>query len=645
MADGDVLLLRDRRWPAAPGVCCWRHAIAETLTEAGMTVSTADLDPTPADPPESGPPGAGRAARLPRVVRRPAGLAYRGVKNVTGAMRTGLQAYTSEGSRAKAATRQLATDLHRADLVVAESTGVAEAALAAGAPGSRLWTLVLPRERLLPGRETGLAGQIARIAPEIGGFLTDSELARESVERAAVTTRLRVEVFPPLAVDRPCPDCAQTEPADLPESAAPLAIWHDLLSGQPVGGYSFAAARWAGQGAAWDPAPLLDWTQAGRGVPLTIPAAEPAEPWTADQQRTAVARMTAATLPVRTGSARPRRRVLVSGYDLKFARELCARLDARDDLDVTLDSWPDLGRPSPRTSRLLAEADTVLAEWARPSAVWLSRHKRPGQHLIVRLHRYELDFPYPRDIDMDAVDAVVHVSPPIRARIRAELGWPDEKLVYLPNYLDVDWFDRPKLPDARFGLGFVGIDFLNKRLDLALDLLAQVRRKDPRFTLQVRSTMPWDNVYAWPRDEERAFVGWCLERISRDPLLRGAVHFDSPGRDMAGWYRKVGHVLSMSDIESFHLAAAEGMASGAVPVLRPWPGAAEIYAAEWIQPSVDAAAEFVLASADAASWAERGSRARAEIRRTADPVATVAAWADLLHGDVAAAQARFGAFS
>jgi glycosyltransferase involved in cell wall biosynthesis len=645
MADGDVLLLRDRSWPDAPGVCCWRYAVQSALADAGTAVSTAVIEPVPADPPVLGPPGAGRAARLPRVVRRPVGLAYRGAKHVTTTLRDGLQAYSPAGRRAKDVARQLATALSRADLIVAESAGAAEAALAIGAPGRRLWTLVLPAERLLANAETGPAGQIARVAPEIAGFLTDSELARESVERAASTTRVRVEVFPPLAVDRLCPACADLPPADLPESAVPLGVWRELHNGQPVGPYSFVAARWAGQGADWDPSPLLDWTQDGQGVPLTIPAAEPAEPWTAGQQRVAVARMMAATLPVRTGSARPKRRVLVSGYDLKFARDLAARLDARDDLDLTLDTWPYLGHRSPDTSRLLSQADTVFAEWARPSAVWLSRHKRPGQTLIVRLHRYELDCPYPRDIDIDAVDAVVHVSPPIRGRILKELGWPGDKLVYIPNYLDVDWFDRPKLPGARFGLGFVGLEFMNKRFDLALDILAAVRREDPRFTLQVRSVMPWDNVYAWPRDAERAFVGWCLERINRDPLLRGAVHFDSPGRDMAGWYRKVGHVLSTSDIESFHLAAAEGMASRAVPVIRPWPGATEIYDGEWIRPSVEAAAAFVLASADFDTWQGRGERACAEIRRTVDPAATVAAWADLLHGDVAAAQDRFGGLS
>src|SRR5690606_16533341 len=121
----------------------------------------------------------------------------------------------------------------------------------------------------------------------------------------------------------------------------------------------------------------------------------------------------------------------------------------------------------------------------------------------------------------------------------------------------------------RFGIGAVGIPFANKRFDLMLDLMAEVRREDPRFTLFVRSVMPWGNPHAWARPEERYFTAQYLERIERDPLLRGGVFFDAPGRDMARWYRRVGGILSTSDIESFHMAAAEGMASGAVPILRP----------------------------------------------------------------------------
>jgi hypothetical protein len=87
------------------------------------------------------------------------------------------------------------------------------------------------------------------------------------------------------------------------------------------------------------------------------------------------------------------------------------------------------------------------------------------------------------------------------------------------------------------------------------------------------------------------------------------------------------------------------MASGAVPVIRPWPGAREIYDPEWIAATPDDAVAAVLANADADVWAERAGRARAAIRRMVDPDAVVEAWADLLHGDVDGARGRFAGFA
>jgi glycosyltransferase involved in cell wall biosynthesis len=336
---------------------------------------------------------------------------------------------------------------------------------------------------------------------------------------------------------------------------------------------------------------------------------------------------------------------VLAGFDLKFAADLGERLNRRTDLELEIDDWPALAQQTDHTLARLERAQSIFAEWARTSAVWLSKRKRPDQFLAVRLHRFELDAPYPREMDIADIDAVVYIAPLFGRRIRDELGWPVEKLVYIPNFLEVDWFDRPKLPGAQFTLGFVGLEFIRKRFDLALDLLSEVRRSDPRFTMVVRGVMPWDNKYAWQNPEEREYVGWCFERIERDPLLRNAVTFHSPGRDMARWFRRLGFIVSTSDEEGSHASVAEGMASGAVPVVRPWPGAAEIYDKEWVHGSTSEAAAAVLASADPVVWAERSARAQREIRRSHNPTAVVEAWADLLHRDVAGARRYFAEFS
>jgi glycosyltransferase involved in cell wall biosynthesis len=618
-----VVLLRDGSWPQPPGVCCWRHGVHTAFAAAGATV--VDVTHRPADPPVS---GSGRRWMrwLPPVARRPLAAAYRGSRTVARGV--------SRLATARRRPGTLAFQLDGAALVVAESLTVAMAAVACGVPSRRLWALALPAERLFAGDRTGEAGALAAAVPAVGGFLTDREPARDSVERAAAPHRVRVELFPPVVADRPCPDCASpgaAPAAGIPTAVAQLARCRVRLGPGPVPGPRLGREKpvpWAG----WDGAP----------VAAEPPDPEPPDPRAATQDRTA-RRLLDAVAPPASGPARPPRSALLAGYDLKFARELATHLDRRTDLTVTVDDWPELGQPTAGTDARLRAADAVFAEWARTSAVWLSRHTRPDQFLAVRLHRYELDYPYPREIAIDNVDAVVYIAPLFGRRIRDELGWPAGKLVHIPNFLDVDWLDRPKLPGARFALGFVGIEWSRKRFDLALDLLAAVRREDHRFRLVVRSVMPWHNRYVWSTPDEREYVGRCFTRIEQDPLLRDAVRFDPPGPDMARWYRQVGHVLSTSDAEGSHASVAEAMAAGSVPVIRAWPGAAEVYDPRWVHASTGAAAAAVFANADAGRWAERAAAARAEVRRTHDPVAVVEAWADLLHGDLPAARSRFPA--
>jgi glycosyltransferase involved in cell wall biosynthesis len=576
---------------------------------------------------------------LPGFARRALAAAYHRARRAMSRQRSARQ------------RRAMLPGLEGASLVVAESIGAATAAVAHGLPARRVWALALPADRLNAGDRTGFAAEVAGAAATIGGFLTDSEPARDSLERAASASRPRVEVFPPLATDRACQDHARPRVPGQPGSpeaadpghpaAAQLAQWRRMLDQQRGGGpddppYSFAAARLRGALARWAPSPPSTW---GAGAPAAAPAL-PVD-WSAAAQERAARRVWEAVWPRPPRQPRRPRSVLVGGFDLKFAEDLAERLGDRTDLAVAVDDWPTLGRGTRRGAAQLRTADSIFAEWARTNAVYYSRHKRPDQLLVVRLHRYELDARYPGEIAIENVDAVVYIAPLFGRRIRDELAWPAEKLVYIPNLVDLDWLDRPKLPGARFTIGFVGIEWSRKRFDLALDLLARLRREDRRFTLAVRSTMPWHNPYARTDAGERAYLTRCLERIDHDPWLRDAVVFDEPGRDMARWFRRIGHVLSTSDEEGSHTAVTEGMASGAVPVIRPWLGADEIYDSEWVYSTVDEAAGAVLACADAEVWAERGARAKAEVRRTHDPVSVVDAWADLLHGDLASARGYF----
>lgn len=330
------------------------------------------------------------------------------------------------------------------------------------------------------------------------------------------------------------------------------------------------------------------------------------------------------------GRGRPLR-VVVAGHDLKFFSRLLDHLQALPGVEVRVDAWEALARHDAATSRdLAAWADVVVVEWCGPAAVWYSRHKRRGSRLLVRLHRFELYAGYPSQVDIDAVDRVVCVSPHYNRLTRERTGWPQEKLVTIPNWVDDRQLDRPKVPDARYRLGMIGIAPSRKRLDLGLDVLEALRSRDPRWRLSVKSKMPWDYWWIWNKPEERAHYDAVLRRVQSGPL-EGAVVFDGFGPDVAGWLRRIGFVLSTSDDESFHLAPAEGMASGAVPALLPWPGADAIYERRWIHDSPAAMADAIAALA-ADGWEEAGEQARDRLRATFGLDAVRAAWTELVTG-------------
>jgi len=334
-------------------------------------------------------------------------------------------------------------------------------------------------------------------------------------------------------------------------------------------------------------------------------------------------------------STAPTLRVVVAGHDLKFFRPLLSYLRLQPDLEVRLDQWAALGEHDPAASRELAAwADVVVCEWCGPNAVWYSRHKRRGARLLVRLHRFELTSPYPGQLKIGAVNQVICVSKHYARRCRERTGWPDTKVVTVPNALDIAQLDRPKLDGARFHLGLIGMVPSRKRLDLALDVLEEIRREDDRYLLFIKSGMPWEHWWVWQNPAERDHYADALRRVQRSPLLRGAVVFDDAGPDVAAWLRRVGFVLSTSDDESFHVAPAEGMASRAVPVLRHWPGAETIYDMRWIHRGPAEMAAAVMALGDEGDWRAAGDDAHGQAAAAFNLPHVSEAWRSLLTADL-----------
>lgn len=303
-------------------------------------------------------------------------------------------------------------------------------------------------------------------------------------------------------------------------------------------------------------------------------------------------------------------RVLIAGHNTKFLDQEIAYLTAGG-CDVKRDVWLSHSRHDEAKSlKLLEWAEVVICEWCLGNAVWYSQHKRPGQRLIVRFHRMETETDFPFSVLMDNVDHMVFIAPWVLRWAHDMVGWDPAKLSLVPNGIDIDSLDRPKLSGAGFNLGLMGYVPALKRIDLALDLLELLRARDERFHLYVKGRSPFELDWVVKRPEEIAYFEEQTERIRRSPLLREGVSFDDFGNNVASWFRKVGFVLSVSDIEGSHVSLAEGMASRAVPVIREWHGAADLYERRWIRSDMEDAADWILRATQERRRAAEGEDAR-----------------------------------
>ncbi|MDO5634995.1 MAG: glycosyl transferase, partial [Micrococcus sp.] len=207
-----------------------------------------------------------------------------------------------------------------------------------------------------------------------------------------------------------------------------------------------------------------------------------------------------------------------------------------------------------------------------------------------------------------------------------------DRVVVIPNAVDVNDLDRPGLPGREFRLGIVGIVPLRKRWDRALQLVEGLRERDERFTLHVRGRMPWEYPHEWRKPYQREAYLDQFARLGQS-VLRDAVAFEPFGADMGSWLTKIGWVLSPSSTESFHLAPAEGMVSGAVPLIWDRPGARDIFGDEFVVTSTQAAIDRIHRAATGPASEMVDLQARSRIAAQRFSTATLAPqWRELVLG-------------
>ena len=326
-----------------------------------------------------------------------------------------------------------------------------------------------------------------------------------------------------------------------------------------------------------------------------------------------------------------RRRVVIAGHDLKFAAGLTSAL-TRAGAEVRQDVWNGhTGHDQQRSRELLDWGDVLWAEWTLGNAVYYEQHKRPDQRFVTRLHLQELTTPFPGELDPSRVDQLVCVASFMRDQFLEQHHWPVDRVSVVPNTFDMVPFDRPKLPGAEWVIGVIGTLPSRKRLDLAVELLDQLLDDDPRWRLRIAGSMPWETPWAWARLKEREYYVELLDRIRSDRRLSRAVTFDGQVANIPGWFAGVGVVASVSDYESFHLALAEGLASGSVPIVTEREGVRQIFPGVPVHDDIGAAAAW-LADLTADERDEVTRAGQALVQERYDLTTVGEHWVELLLG-------------
>ncbi len=330
-----------------------------------------------------------------------------------------------------------------------------------------------------------------------------------------------------------------------------------------------------------------------------------------------------------------RHRVLfVSHYNWTFARRVVAALAARPDLETRTLELNNLhddrigpprnnGRASAAEEERLARdamgwADTIFVEFCSANAAWFSRHLPGGKRLVIRLHSSELNVRWPAGVAWERVSAVIFVADHVRDRAVAELGLARHGglgIEVIGNLRDLARFDRPKRAGAARRLGLIGWHKSLKQPHLAVEILARLCESEPGWELRLIGQKPdFSGRLLTPKEKARharetAYYAVLREAIERAPV-RGRVVLEGWTDDVPDRLRDIGFILSCSLYEGTHEAVIEGMASGAIPVVRRWPGAAELY------PNSLLFADAAEAAAQMRAAAALAPDARARLRRT-----------------------------
>lgn len=299
-------------------------------------------------------------------------------------------------------------------------------------------------------------------------------------------------------------------------------------------------------------------------------------------------------------------RILFEGHDLKFLTHVMDHYKVNHRYHVDVFTYEGhIIRDHREIIRILPEIDIIFSEWGLGNLQWFSHHKLPGQKLVVRIHSQEFSTHYLSETKWENVDKIIVVGPYMKVKFDQLFPGASQKSEVIYNLVDTESFNLEKVPEARFNLGILGILPMHKSPHRALEILMELRKTDKRYRLFVKGKRPDEVAWLWKKPEEQAYYTSFYETIEKEGL-QDLVIFDPQGNDVPEWFRNIGFIISPGNHESFHLAVAEGMASGTVPVIRNWIGSDLLYPGKYIYDSKEQAASLILKFSENDSFIKEG---------------------------------------
>lgn len=270
-------------------------------------------------------------------------------------------------------------------------------------------------------------------------------------------------------------------------------------------------------------------------------------------------------------------RLLITGHDLKFIKDLYPYLEENYDLTIQqYDEYMDINIKE--SEKLLLKTDIVWCEWLLLNAEWYSKNILPHQKIYIRAHRFELNRKYGFNVKWDKISKLITVSYFYMEQFIEKFNIPREKVTVINNFINSKNYSIEKNDGYKYNIAMIGILPKRKGFDRAVDLLINLKEKNKAYKLYIAGKRPEEFPNTWCVPEERQYYEKVYKKIEENNLTDSVI--------FTGWIKipdflkDIGYVLSLSDKEfpeSFHISPFEGMVSNGIGLALKWDGIEYIY--------------------------------------------------------------------